>query len=219
MSKNKAFLALTVILLLSIMAEVTLVNAYTYESESDTLKVVLDYPDSTIYLGQPINIVANVSGGTQPYTYQWDLEKILNWNPLISEHTKLQLNASNFTFVPDSEGTYHVSVAINDSAGHHINISPIFSLYFKVVLPPSQTPLPSASPTVEPSQSIIPSPSASSTPSPSQSPTIEPSSTTAIHDTSTNIIPYVIIVFVTVVIWIILLIHQKRKWNRIKKLG
>jgi hypothetical protein len=207
MSKNVLFLTLTVLLLVSTLAEIKSVNAYTFESESDVLKVVLDCPDSAIYLGQPIDIIANVSGGTVPYSYQWITDKILNQNPLVIARTTWQLNTSNFSFIPDSAGTYHVSVAINDSEGHSINISPIFSLYFKVILPSSATPLPSLSPIPSPTFSPLPS----ATPSPTIKPTLEPTSTPIILEPPEIPLYTGVFVFVAVVLVIgLVVIYFKR---------
>ena len=200
--KIKLF-AVVFILLLSMIVVVASVNAQeSVDSgvfETDVLKVVLNSPNLATYsVGQSINLTARVSGGIPPYNYQWTAEKILNWNPLRTEQTKLQLNTSNFTFTPYSAGTYHVSLAINDSEGNNINISPPTALYFQVILP--SPPTPSPSPTIKPTL----------TTEPTLGPTAEPTSTPSGHVTIDNVSPTPYIALAIVAIVIVVLVYFKK---------
>jgi hypothetical protein len=182
----------------------------TFESDSGTFKVTIEYNNSTVYLGQPLNFTARVTGGNSPYFYQWTTERILGWNPLRSVSTKWQLNSPNFSFIPDTEGTYHVSVFINDSIGNYINISPVLALFFDVV---SATP----SPSIEPQPTVTPSPSPTSSTiatiiEPTLQPTFTPKSQTGFLGTN---LPFeygyaLVAVLVTVIVAGLSLVYLKK---------
>jgi PKD repeat protein len=85
---------------------------YTYAPP--TLSVSISPTSVSIHVGQSVNFISTVSGGTQPYSYQW----YLNGNP-VSDAT-----SSSWTFSPSSSGTYSVYVKVTDKNGETTESAP-----------------------------------------------------------------------------------------------
>ena len=70
------------------------------------LSVSIQPVSSTITLGQSVSFNSTVSGGTQPYTYQW----------YVNETEPLGANSPSWIFTPASTGYYLVSLKAADAA-------------------------------------------------------------------------------------------------------
>jgi PKD repeat protein len=70
------------------------------------LSVSIQPASSVITLGQSVDFTSSVSGGTQPYNYQW----------YVNDTEVSGANSSSWTFTPTSTGYYLVSLKVTDDA-------------------------------------------------------------------------------------------------------
>jgi PKD repeat protein len=81
---------------------------YTPPPPPPPLSVSISPPSASMRVGQSVNFVSTVSGGTQPYSYQW----YLNGTALSGA------TSSSWTFSPSSSGTYNVYLKVTDKNGN-----------------------------------------------------------------------------------------------------
>jgi hypothetical protein len=79
-----------------------------YTGAPPPLSVTMTPPFATIYLGNSVSFASTVSGGTQPYAYQWYLDS----NPA-SEAT-----SGTWIFTPTSSGIYYVYLTVTDAGNN-----------------------------------------------------------------------------------------------------
>ncbi|MGB9756639.1 MAG: PKD domain-containing protein, partial [Candidatus Bathyarchaeales archaeon] len=70
-----------------------------------SLSVSITPMSASIILGQSVQFMSTVTGGTLPYKYQW----YLNGNPVSGA------NASTWTFTPTATGVYYVYLNVTDA--------------------------------------------------------------------------------------------------------
>jgi hypothetical protein len=76
-----------------------------YTEAFPLLSVTIAPPSAAIYLGNSVSLTSAVSGGTQPYTYQW----YLDGNPVSGA------TLSTWIFTPTSSGIYYVYLTVTDA--------------------------------------------------------------------------------------------------------
>lgn len=69
------------------------------------LSVTISPTSATVHVGQSVNFVSAISGGTSPYTHQWYLSN----SPVASA------TSSSWTFTPSATGTYTVYLRVTDT--------------------------------------------------------------------------------------------------------
>ena len=114
------------------------------------------------YVNQTFEIVATVSGGTPPYTYQWYTQWFPPWKAGMdpaqyrasggSEIAVPNATFATFKFIPTAEGIYWIGVGVSDSAGNYVSRFPsILPLQLTVNNPVPQATLTPETPTSTPS--------------------------------------------------------------------
>lgn len=83
-------------------------SSFTYIPEGTNLVASLSTNPNTISTGQSVTFIANVTGGTPPYSY--------SWQDLPSGCTGT--NSNSITCNPNTPGTYNVTVNVTDSANN-----------------------------------------------------------------------------------------------------
>jgi hypothetical protein len=78
----------------------------TYE-QTPQLSVDINPHSDTIYLGQSVHFTSTVSGGVEPYSYQWYVNSLAITGA----------NSPTWTFTPNGTGVYYVYVQVSDSLG------------------------------------------------------------------------------------------------------
>jgi hypothetical protein len=149
-------LALTLVLALSILSMVD-VQTVRAQGLSIDLEFVWSPP---AYVNQPFQIVATVSGGTPPYTYQWYTKWFPPWKPGMdpeqyrassgSEIAVPRATSATFWFTPTVEGIYWISVGVSDSAGQSVSHYPSIQPFQLIVQNPNPPLSPFPSPTPPP---------------------------------------------------------------------
>src|SRR5262249_46646229 len=77
-----------------------------YASTTPSLTTTVSPPTNTHPLGIPVSIIANVSGGTSPFTFLWT--GVVNTNTVTGQ----------LSFTPASPGTYVEQVKVTDANGY-----------------------------------------------------------------------------------------------------
>lgn len=88
--------------------------------------VAISPTSATIHVGQSVNFVSTVSGGTPPYMYQW----YLDGSPVSG------VTSNSWTFTPSSTGTYTVYLKVTD-----VNNNTAQSQNASVIVTPAPPPL------------------------------------------------------------------------------
>jgi hypothetical protein len=98
------------------------------------------------YVNQPFEIMATVSGGTPPYTYQWYTKWFPLWKPGMdsaqyvassgNEIAVPEATSATFRFTPTVEGIYWISVGVSDSAGQSVSHFPSIQPFQLIVQNP-----------------------------------------------------------------------------------
>jgi len=109
---------------------------------------------ATIYVNQQVQLIANATMGTPPYSYQWYTQL---WSSDPSHPTATPqgnivpipgANVANFNFTATSPGIYDISIRVNDSANNSVYDSfPPAGIQITVLsgqTHPSSTPKPTA---------------------------------------------------------------------------
>jgi hypothetical protein len=131
--------------------------------KAQVLSIDLEFVSSPpAYVNQTFEIVATVSGGTPPYTYQWYTQWFPPWKAGMdpaqyrasggSEIAVPNATFATFKFIPTAEGIYWIGVGVSDSAGNYVSRFPsIFPLQLTVNNPVPQATLTPETPTSTPS--------------------------------------------------------------------
>jgi hypothetical protein len=83
----------------------TLKAVFTYSPPPPSLSASINPLSASILVGQSVPFNSTVSGGTQPYKYQW----YLNDNPVSGA------TSENWTFTPTTSGIFYVYLKVTDA--------------------------------------------------------------------------------------------------------
>jgi hypothetical protein len=139
------------IVILAALALAMLTSSFavgTVKAKNISTNVQITYGSHTTYVNQRVEFTATCTGGTPPYSYQWCTQLWPTWkpgmgydlSPLGDVIAVPGANSNVFEFMPDTNGTYSITLQITDSEGKYTNSVFLPGLWVFVLPPLTPTP-------------------------------------------------------------------------------